>query len=456
MKKLRVIQNPQPEADSSARKMRPVPAAGSRSPTSAGPAENVAPRAQPESVAPPVTETRSPSILFAAPHRPMFFLGGAMVLVAFVVWTIELAARVGLGSAPTWALPPTWMHALLVLAGVFPPFMFGFLLTAMPRWQGEHDLTPDAWLWPWRFLATGWVLSLVGLVLPGLLPLGLLLALVGWIAVERVLWRVAYNAHPQKLHARTVWWGLAAGGLGLASWLVFTLTGEGAFARFAIASGVWWFMLPVFFTVCHRMVPFFSSNIIENYEMVRPRWALGVVVGASVVHGALAIADLGSLTWIVDAPAAATALWLSWKWRLVPSLRVPLLGMLHIGFVWLGVGLALSAVQSFALMLGHAMLGLAPLHALGVGFFASVLLAMVSRVTLGHSGSKLVADRLTWSLFLGLELVAFVRVAAEIVPFAWSANLMLAAAVGWVAIFAAWALRYMPAYVRPRSDGRPG
>lgn len=456
MKKLRVIQNRQPGADSPEKKIRPVPPAGNAPGPDPRPGRAQVQGAQAGSPPPAAAAARSQLILFAAPHRPMFFLGGVLLLVAFVIWTIELAARIGLGAAPVWTLPPTWMHAVLVLAGVFPPFMFGFLLTAMPRWQGEHDVTQDVWLWPWWLLAAGWVLALAGLVLPGLLAAGLLLVLLGWAAILRVLGRAAFNANPQSLHARTVWWGLAAGALAVASWLAFTLTGEGVFARFAIASGTWWFMLPVFVTVCHRMIPFFSSNIIENYEMIRPRWALGVIVGGSVLHGAFAIGGLGAMTWIVDVPAAATALWLSAKWRLVPALRVPLLGMLHLGFAWLGIGLALSAIQSFAAMLGHGVLGLAPLHALGVGFFASVLLAMVSRVTLGHSGNKLVADRLTWGLFIGLEFVTLVRVAAEIVPFAWSSHLMLLAALGWVAIFTAWAIRYMPAYLRPRSDGRPG
>jgi uncharacterized protein involved in response to NO len=215
-------------------------------------------------------------------------------------------------------------------------------------------------------------------------------------------------------------------------------------------------MLPVFFTVCHRMVPFFSSNIIPAYVMVRPKWALAVVIGASVVHGVLAMLDLPALTWVVDLPAACTAIWLSWRWRLIPSLRVPLLGMLHIGFAWLGVALALSSAQGLAALAGHSWFGLAPLHLLGVGFFGSVLLGMVSRVTLGHSGQKLAADKLTWTVFIGLELVVVLRVLAEWVPSSWAAGLMLFAVMGWMLVFGIWAARYLPIYMRPRSDGRAG
>lgn len=168
------------------------------------------------------------------------------------------------------------------------------------------------------------------------------------------------------------------------------------------------------------------------------------------------MAGQGAYTWIVDLPAALVALWLSWQWRLLPALRVPLLGMLHLGFAWFGIGLALYAVQGLAAGFGVTVLGLAPLHALGVGFFASVLLAMVSRVTLGHSGRPLVADRLTWGLFLGLEAVVLTRLLADLVPWSWSGGVMLVAVLGWLGVFGAWSWRYLPIYWRARADGRPG
>lgn len=394
--------------------------------------------------------------LFAAPHRSMFLAGGVMLLVGFALWTFELTVRIGIVPSLGWVLPSGWVHALLVLGGVFPFFMFGFLLTAMPRWQGIADVVQAQWLWPWRLLASGWGVVIIGLWAQGLLALGLLLVLVGWGGVARLLWVVAHQPRADRVHARIACWGLIGGWVALASWLILVLTGDAMWARIAINAGVWWFVLPVFFAVCHRMLPFFSSNIIPNYVMVRPRWVLAVVVGASVTHGALAMAGLAHLAWLVDAPAALVALWLSWQWRLIPALKVPLLGMLHVGFVWLGIALLLFAVQGLAATLRLFILGMAPLHVLGIGFFGSILLGMVSRVTLGHAGRPLQADRLTWGLFLGLQAVVIIRLAADLVPWAWSGYFMLAAALGWLSIFAAWGLRYLPIYWRPRIDGKAG
>ncbi len=420
------------------------------SPVSAAPGPAGAP------AAPAAAPAASGRMLFAAPHRAMFLAGMAMLLATFALWAIELAARAGFAPSPGWPLPAGWMHALIVLGGVFPFFIFGFLFTAMPRWQGAPDLGTRDWLWPWRLLAAGWALALPGLWLPWLLAVGLLFVLAGWGACLRILWRIAYNRHPDPFHARTVWWAAAAGGAAVAAWLGFVLTGDGLWARTAIAAALWGFLVPVFATVSHRMVPFFSSNVIPDYVMVRPRWALRLLVAASAAHGALTAAGAGHLAWLADAPASAVALWLSVRWRPLPALRVPLLGMLHLGFAWFGIGLALFAVQGAAAGLGHHVLGLAPLHVLGVGFFGSVLLAMVSRVTLGHSGLPLVADRLTWGLFLGLQAVVLLRVAADLVPWVWSAATMLAAVLGWLGLFAAWSWRYLPSYWRARADGKPG
>jgi uncharacterized protein involved in response to NO len=134
---------------------------------------------------------------------------------------------------------------------------------------------------------------------------------------------------------------------------------------------------------------------------------------------------------------------------------VPLLAMLHLGFLWLGIAWLLAGVQGGLHLAGIETLGLAPLHALAVGYFATMTLAMVSRVTLGHSGRPLVADALTWRLALGLHGVAALRVLADVLPVG-QALLLVAAGVGWLVVFLPWTSRLVPIYLAPRSDGREG
>jgi uncharacterized protein involved in response to NO len=150
-------------------------------------------------------------------------------------------------------------------------------------------------------------------------------------------------------------------------------------------------------------------------------------------------------------------LWLAGRWGLVPSLRVRLLAMLHAAFVWLGLALALAAASHARVaMLGEgAALGLAPLHALTIGYLGVTLIAMLTRVAAGHSGRPLAADDLALALYLALHAAAAARVAASLWPDAGKA-LTLAAVIAWALGCIGWALRYGNRPGRPRADGRPG
>jgi uncharacterized protein involved in response to NO len=219
--------------------------------------------------------------------------------------------------------------------------------------------------------------------------------------------------------------------------------------------GLWGFLVPLFAAVSHRMIPFFTANVVPSVTPWRPGWTLALLVGGSLAHGVLVAASLGEWTWIVDAPVGIVAAFLAWRWGFARSLSNRLLAMLHVGFAWLAATWLLHAVQSALALAGTAALGLAPLHALSIGFLSSLTLAMVSRVSCGHSGRSVSADRLTWNVFLLLQAAAVTRVAADLFPGAYAA-LLVAAALLWLACFASWAWRYLPYYWRARADGKPG
>jgi uncharacterized protein involved in response to NO len=89
-----------------------------------------------------------------------------------------------------------------------------------------------------------------------------------------------------------------------------------------------------------------------------------------------------------------------------------------------------------------------------VGFFGSLLVAMVTRVTQGHSGRPLELGRIPALAFACVQLVVVVRVAAEVLPdgMAWQA----VAAIGWLLAFVPWVVRSLAIYATPRIDGKPG
>ena len=132
-----------------------------------------------------------------------------------------------------------------------------------------------------------------------------------------------------------------------------------------------------------------------------------------------------------------------------------LLWVLFIGFSWLPLAFGLYAMQSGVYAAtGEFLLGRGPAHALYIGFFGSLLVAMVTRVTQGHSGRPLAMPNAGWFAFIVLQAVAVVRVLAEVMPDAglWQAL----AAISWLLAFLPWVLRHLWIYLVPRADGRPG
>jgi uncharacterized protein involved in response to NO len=396
--------------------------------------------------------------LLDAPHRVFFFAAAVQIVIASAWWAATLLAR---AAGDQLALPaevaPASAHALLMIYGFFPLFIFGFLFTASPRWLDipapERSVyaapalvaAAAAWLLlPSFFLGAGAAAAVVAVMVVSWT----------WLLTRFVAFIVESRAQ-DRMHAILVAAALGVGAAGLATAGLWLATGSHEWAEAMEAVGLWGFLVPLFTTVSHRMIPFFTSNAVPYVTPWRPAWTLAVLLGASVAHGILAIGDAARWTWIVDLPAGALAAYLALRWGIAHSLRNRMLAMLHIAFAWMAVMWLLHGLQSLLAFAGTSALGFAPTHALAIGFLSSLTLAMVSRVSCGHSGRSLAADRLTWAVFLSLQAAAATRVAADLFTAAYL-PLLAAAALIWLGCFAAWTWRYLPYYWRPRADGKPG
>lgn len=388
----------------------------------------------------------------------MFLSGAVQALLVMIFWAIDLGARrTGLWVEPAWSLPSYWLHGLMIIYGAFPFFIFGFILTAGPRWQGYEETPRRVFIPAFWYLSLGWLMTWVGVIaLPLLLAPGLVVVLMGWMMAARHLWRVASWPNSERRHIRLAASVVTLGALGMLLFAIYTLTGEPTLARLAITVGLWGFVLPMFILVIHRMLPFFSANVIPGIDGYRPYWSLWILVAGAMVHGMLNFFDAEKWSWIADLPVALTAAWLTLKWRIWESLSDKLLAVLHIGFAWCSLSFALFAINSVLLLTGYAGLGLAPLHALTLGFLASTLIGMTSRVTLGHSGMPLVGNAAMWLSFWLMQLAALLRVAGEFIhpPAPWDFSLL--ASLAWLWAFINWTASYAPYTWKPRADGQLG
>lgn len=399
--------------------------------------------------------------LAAAPHRALFLPGAVQAVAAMAWWLLELWPRVG-GPAilPEAALAPGLGHAWLMLYGLLPFFVFGFLFTALPNWQEAGPVGRRAYLATGGLMAAGALLFYPGLYLPGLALAAGLIHLAGWaIGLHALYGTLRASRLADRQHAYAVVAALALGWLGGLAYLAWLAAGSPFYADLAVQLGLWGCLTPLFLAVCHRMIPWFSSRVLANYVMIRPYGALWLMLAASLGHGLLVAAGRPDWSWLADLPLAALSLWFTSRWGIARTFGVRLLAMLHIGFVWATLAFTLSALSGLAAFLGLGTglgtgLGLAPLHALAVGFYGSMLIGMASRVSLGHSGRKLEADGTTWALFWLVQVAALARMLPDLVAAPY--GLVVASAALWLLAFLPWSVRYAPYYWRPRVDGKPG
>lgn len=399
----------------------------------------------------------SPRRLAHAPHRLMFFIGAGNVLLAMLWWVLWLVST-RWPQVVTMTQPPVpagWLHAFVMQYLVLPSFIFGFLLTTFPRWMGLPDLSR------WHYLPVG--AGLMGGQLAILIGacgwevgffVGLLMAAVGWTAGVAILGRLLLREQGTTWHARSCFAGLALGWIGLIAFLAFVLGASPMWAMASIKLGTLGLLLPVYVTVAHRMFPFFAGNAVPGYRPWRPMGWLALVWALLMGQLVLELAHAYAWLWLVDVPLLGATVFALWRWW--PRGRMPgLLAVLFIGTAWLPVTFALYSTQSVLYALtGTFQLGRAPAHALFIGFFGSLLVAMVTRVTQGHSGRPLVMPPAAWFAFVAVQFVAALRVAAELVPdaYAWHA----VAAIGWLVAFLPWVTRLGRIYLSPRVDGKPG
>lgn len=401
---------------------------------------------------------------FSAPHRVMFFAGAVQTLLAMGVWALELGARYAdLFAPPVWPLPPSWLHAALMIFGVFAFFIFGFLMTALPKWVAQGPLTQRQYVPGFALLVAGWGTFYLSLLLPVLPPFALPLALVtvaaGWgIGGWSLLVTVRASFNDDKTHAWVVLAALAGGLVGvllLAAGIALT---DAALVRTAIETGLWLYLVPVFFTVTYRMLPFFSGSVVRGYVEYRSPAVYWGVLAACAVHALAAIFALHSLAWWVDLAAGCAVLWLAWRWQIHKVFVSHLLAMHHMAGIWLGVAFLLFALQGAATTLGleAGWGGRAPLHALTVGYFGSILIGMATRVTLGHSGRLISSDVWAWRLFWAFQGVIVLRLAGEWHTAPGLFNPVWLSALGWLTVFGIWNRVHLMMFVKPRPDGRPG
>jgi uncharacterized protein involved in response to NO len=395
------------------------------------------------------------AIFSAAPHRLFFATGITWLLAWSAWWTALLGARLVGVDALEPGVPALLAHGAAMLFAVFTPFMFGFLWTVFPRWMPAPEISRRGTLLVFWLLNLAQLFMLAGLfVATALHAAGWLLLAASMLMAFGLLARSLAGARSSVPHAFVVLAGLGAGVSGAALFTVALLRWDFSAWPTIRALGLWAFLLVVYFAVCHRMLPFFTSRVVPGYARWQPAW---VLYGFAALGLARAVLEPAlQWRWLATLPLAGIALLCALKWWPRQGMENRLMACLHYAFTWLAGGLALAAAADLGTAFGADWVpARAGMHMLGMGFIGSMLVAMVTRVTMGHSGRALALDAYDWRVFVALQLAVLLRVAGEFLPGATQA-LAGSGALLWTLCLGLWAARKLPVYRKPRIDGAPG
>lgn len=402
------------------------------------------------------------ALLATAPHRLLFFTGAVNVLLATLWWLYWLAnTRWQFVHAPQPPFYAGWLHAFIMQYQLFPPFFFGFLLTVFPRWMGLPDFTRWHYVPVGLGLLGGQVATVAG-ALSGLqvwVQIGVFMTAAGWLAglclLATKLWEERRAAKSPTWHAWSCFAAMLFGFAGVLAAIVFLNVEDMRWMTASIKMGTYLLLVPVYFTVAHRMFPFFANNVVAGYTLWRPMYLLVALWISMLVICVLKIMGTSTAAWVFELAFASVAAFAMIRWW--PRKKAP--GLLHVLFIaltWLPVSFALMGAQDLFAQLQPASgtLGRGPLHGLYIGCFGGLLVAMVTRVTQGHSGRVLEMTGVAWFAFVLIQITAAVRVFGDILhdPMAGYAFTALL----WVVAFVPWVLRSALIYLRPRVDGKPG
>jgi len=380
--------------------------------------------------------------------RPFFLSGAIFSVVAIVLWLLMYKGTVNfspLGGG-------YWWHIHEMIFGFGCAIIAGFLLTAVQNWTGVRGAQGSVLL----VLFILWLAGRIVVLFPDLLgaELTTIIDLSFLPAVAFVLGKpiIAIKQYRNLFFVPLLLlFTIANSEMHLAIYNSDTFT-----ITYAAYAGV---MLVTFLmsVMAGRVVPMFTANGTQTPKATPLPWL------DKVTNGCLAIAMLYLLLepvvgfseiffgiLLIVAGIFQTMRWL--RWRPWITLGVPLLWSIHASIKFIAYGLIVLGLSYLVAEIPSNHIW----HLLTVGGMGGLILAMISRVSLGHTGRPLTPPKAMTLSYIFITLAALIRALG---PWVLPEKTMIFIDISgtfWLLAFGIFAVTYAPMLMSPRKDGRPG
>ncbi len=375
--------------------------------------------------------------------RPFFLLNSLFAVAVISVW---LMAMHGTGLTSLSATTPYW-HGHEMVVGFAMAAMAGFILTAVATWTDRPPLQGKLL----GLLVFSWLLGRLAIMAATQLPYWLVASLdtiFPFLLALLVGREVAGGRSRRNYPIIGIVLILAVLNLSYHLGVMRIMSGMDRLALYFMIHLV----LLMITVIAGRIIPNFTANWLraqgherlpENHPMIDwTTMAATLATGVSV-----SFTPLGPVTGVLALVAAVSHAVRLARWRGLATTSEPLLFVLHVAYLWLPVGYALTALAAFGLVFPAT----AALHALTMGAIGNMILAVTSRVALAHTGRSLHAPRLIVISYAILNAAVVARILGPLNSGLYVEMIDLSA-LGWIVTFAIFTGVYWPVLTRPRVD----
>lgn len=354
--------------------------------------------------------TYSGPALFSRGFRPFFFAGALFAGLVLPLWGAMLSTGFSLPGQLAGQIDGAAWHAHEMIFGYVAAIIAGFLLTAVPNWTGRLPVLglPLAALWGL------WLAGRIAMSFPLVPPLGIAIIDAAFLPVfaAMLLREILGGKNLKNLPIVLIVSLLAATNI---LFHYYHLTGETTAPAVRAALGLIAILISL---IGGRIVPSFTRNWMVRRNISPLPAPMDRIDFVVMAFGTIAIlfwvfAPSHTVTAILLAIASGAYLLRLWRWRGWATFSEPMVAILHLGYLWLPVWFALTALSILAPQFIDPA---SALHALSAGAIGTMTIAVATRASLGHSGREITATPAINIIFLLLVTGALLRIGAGWLP----------------------------------------
>ena len=370
--------------------------------------------------------------------RPFFLLASLFSIFALLFWSAILSGHI---SVNTYG-GSLWWHMHEMLFGFVAAIIAGFLLTAVQTWTKVRTLHGKGLM----LLLSIWIIARVLFFFPGSIPVWLI-ASVDIAFLPLAALALAYPIVKAKLWRNLMFVPVL---LLMSTANVFmhisAITHDSALMSQAASAMVFL----VTFVMClmgGRVFPMFTANGTQTPRVDVLAWLeklaiistlFAVLVGSGLVELPAIISAI--IFFIASAAHAVRVL----RWKIWVTFKTPLVWPLHLSYWCIALGLLLYGLSMVTNWVSHSQ----AVHTLTVGAMATMILAMISRVSLGHTGRTIVVGKTMTIAFMAIFSAFIIRVFG-LYWFDSYQTILATSVLFWVIGYGCFIVLYFPVLTKP-------